>query len=483
MITNSPQPTDWSHTAQELLDGLPKVWTRGLLYFIIIFLAIAIPWAAFSQVDETGNARGKLEPKGNIFRLDTPVPGTVTKIAVKEGQNIKAGQVLLELDTELVRSEMKQVEDRLQGQSSQLSQLNLLKNQLFIALATQRQQIAAQDSEKQAQLEQTIQNIKALSNTYELQKEEKLAQVNQAKETLERSQTAAKLSQMTLTWAKNEVKRYEQLLQQGVVAEIVLVEKRDILQQKQGLHEQATSDVQQAKLRLQEQQTNYERTLKQATSDIEQAQLRLKAQEKNYQSSLKTSRLAILKSQEELNNRQREITAMQAEITQTKNQLNALQLQLGQRTIKSPTNGTIFTLPIARVGAVVQPSNIIAQIAPENTPLILKAQMPSQESGFLRLGLPVKLKFDAYPFQDYGIVEGKLTQISPDSKIIDTPEGKTEVFEVEVTLNQSYIQAQNKRIPLTAGQTATAEVIVRQRRLIDFILDPFRKLQNDGLDL
>ena len=114
---------------------------------------------------------------------------------------------------------------------------------------------------------------------------------------------------------------------------------------------------------------------------------------------------------------------------------------------------------------------------------MFKAQMPSSESGFLRVGHPVKLKFDAYPFQDYGVVQGHLRWISPDSKVESTPQGKVETFELEIALEQTYIQTQNKRVALTAGQTATAEVIVRQRRLIDFILDPFKKLQKGGVEL
>jgi HlyD family secretion protein len=97
------------------------------------------------------------------------------------------------------------------------------------------------------------------------------------------------------------------------------------------------------------------------------------------------------------------------------------------------------------------------------------------------VGLPVKIKFDAYPFQDYGIVEGRVIYVSPDSKTVQSPQGSREVFELDIELNQSYIQTSNKRINLTPGQTATAEVIIRQRRVVDFFLDPFRKLQQDSL--
>jgi HlyD family secretion protein len=89
--------------------------------------------------------------------------------------------------------------------------------------------------------------------------------------------------------------------------------------------------------------------------------------------------------------------------------------------------------------------------------------------------MPVKLKFDAYPFQDYGVALGHLRWISPDSKVEETAQGKLETFELEIVLDRTDIQTQNKRLALTAGQTAAAEVIVWQRRLIDFILAPFKK--------
>ena len=64
-----------------------------------------------------------------------------------------------------------------------------------------------------------------------------------------------------------------------------------------------------------------------------------------------------------------------------------------------------------------------------------------------------------------------------------TPQGNNESFELEITLKQPYVDNGEKRVYLTAGQTANAEVIIRQRRIIDFVLDPFKKLQKDGLEM
>ena len=93
------------------------------------------------------------------------------------------------------------------------------------------------------------------------------------------------------------------------------------------------------------------------------------------------------------------------------------------------------------------------------------------------------MKFDAYPFQDYGVVGGWLKEISPTSKVQETAEGNVAIYELKVELDEYCIPTANECIVLCPGDTATAEVVVRQRPLIDFILDPFKKLQKGGLEL
>jgi HlyD family secretion protein len=530
----SPETNEeWSSLTKDLIDTLPRVWTRGLLYFLVIFAGVILPWSMLSKVDETGSARGRLEPKGSTQRLDTIVSGTVAKVQVKEGQTVKAGQVLIELESDVLRTDLQQAQTKLEAQQNRLAQLELLKNQLNVAIRVQEHQNQAQELEKVTQINQAQQNLDSRKSASNLQKQEKLAQVNQAQQNLDAKQTAynlqkvEKLSQIdqarqNITSSKTaynlanhrllkdlaEVQRYRQLLEAGVVPEIKVVEMEKLAEESKRLQEQAQANVKQAELRLKEEQIRYQSIIHQAESDIEQAKLRLKEEHSRYQSLVQqiqsdieqaklrveeqqrshqslthASKLAVLKSQEQLKDLQTQITALQAEISQSKTQIQALNLQLEQRILRSPVDGTLFLLPIQRPGVVVQPGQTIAQIAPQGAGLIFKAQIPTSESGFLRKGMPVKLKFDAYPFQDYGVVSGHLNWISPDSKVVDVPPGKVEVFELEIALDKTSILAQNKSIALTPGQTATAEVIIRQRRVIDFILDPFKKLQKGGLEL
>lgn len=428
-----PSAEDWSPLTQELVDTLPRVWTRGFLYLLVSCTGVVLPWAMLTKVDQTGTARGRLEPQGQTYRLDAPVSGEVVAIDAQEGQVVRAGQTLVELDSKLVETDLQQAQAKLEGQLNRLTQLEQIKSQVAIATRTQQLQNQAQLAEQQAQIAQVVQKFQASQRDYSLLQER-------------------------LRKDLSEVERYRELWQEGVVPQIKVVELDRVADESKRLVEQAQAEIQQAQSEWVKQQSTYERVMH-------------------------AGELALIDSQKQAEDLQAQMGDLQAEIAQTKKLITSLQLQLKQHTIHAPITGTIFQLPITKPGEVVQPGEMLAQIAPEGTPLVFRAQMPSSESGFLEKGMPVKIKFDAYPFQDYGVVPGHLSWISPDSKVVQTPQGEIEVFEVEVKLDQNYIQAPDKRIALTPGQTATAEVIVRQRHIIDFVLDPFKKLQSGEFQL
>lgn len=256
-----PVKEDWSYATKELLDTLPQAWTRGLLYFLVIFIAIIVPWAIFSKIDETGNARGRIEPKEETIKLDAAVAGTVSEIRVKEGDRVKAGQVLMLLESDLINSDLKQVQDKLTGQLNRLNQLSLLKTQLILALSTQQQQNKAAELEKQTQVDQAKENVVTLKNTSNLLQTEKNAQVNQAITTLKNNEEALKIHRVRLDNTKREIERYQQASIDGVVSSSQVDDKKDLSQERQRIYEQGQSDITQAKLRLKEQKSNYEKAI------------------------------------------------------------------------------------------------------------------------------------------------------------------------------------------------------------------------------
>ncbi len=479
-ITN---PGDLYYGTEELLDALPRVWTRSVLYLLVGFAVLGLPWATFSKVDETSSARGRLEPFGATQKLDVEAGGSVKAVKVKEGDSVRAGEILLELDSEILRTQLKETEAKLSGIQNQRMQLNILKNQLQMTRFVTEQQNQSQTLEKLSQVNQAKQDLDAKQSTYNLQKLEKQALVNQAIQSISTALDDQKSAQGRLAIDSRQVQRFSQLVNEGAVSPTQVEQLKKEEQESQRLYQKAQSDIKQASLRLTEEQNRYQTTVNQLESDIKQAKLRLIEEQNSYQSLLQAGKLAVLKTSEQLKELETQSGTLKSQIAQVGSQIISLKLQLQQRVVQAPIDGVIFELPVSKAGAVVQPGQRVAQIAPKNAGFVLKATMPSQDSGFLKKGMPVKVKFDAYPFQEYGIVEGKVSWISPDTKITQTPQGKIENFELEIALNQQYIQNGQKHISLTAGQTATAEVIIRQRRVIDYVLDPFKKLQKGGLSM
>jgi hemolysin D len=477
------EANDWFYGTEELLDALPRVWTRSMLYFLVAFAAIVLPWSMLTKIDETGSARGRLEPQGATHQLGIPVPGSVKTVNVQEGSTVQAGQVLMELDSDILQTELQQAQTQLKGLGDRQAQLKLLQNQLMLAINIQEQQNQAQELEKLSQVNQAQQQLDARQSAYNLQRLERQALVEQARQNINSSQTAEKLVQSRFNRDFAEIDRYRQLYEQGAIPQIQVVELEKTAEESQRLHLQAQSEVTQAQLRLREETSRYQATMSQIVADIQQAKLRLQEQQSSYQSVVQAGKLALLRSQEQLKDMERQISTINSEIAQTQSQIQSLQIQLQQRVVRSPIDGIIFEMPVQKPGPVVEPGQIVAHIAPKGSKLILKAQIPSQDSGFLEVGMPVKIKFDAYPFQDYGVLEGRVSWISPNSRVQTSNQGSVDTYELNITLDQPYMEAGNRQIALTPGQTATAEVIIRQRRVIDFILDPFKKLQKGGLEL
>ncbi len=522
---------DWSNAAKELIDIMPLPWTRGLLYCLMISLAIAIPWACLYRMDEIGTARGRLEFKGNTIKRESDLDGSVAvlKVYVKKGDLVKAGQIIMELDGKNVREQIYQNQLKIDGEQQRFDRLLLLKNQLGLGTTAQQQQNQAQLLEKQSQIAQAQQSLSSLNSnsrsqsaeklaqlnqaeqtlidrqsSYNLQKAEKLTQVRQAEQAVVDAQTNYLLTQNRFKEAQNEVRRYRKLYQTGAVAEIKVKEIDNIAQEKNQLFTQALASLQQSKLRLKEQQENYQKLLQQTQADIAQARLKLKEQQQNYQRTLNQTQaditqaklrlteqqrgstslatggnIALLKTEQQLREIDNQIVTLKSEIDRSRSQNAFLLKQLDKYTIKANVDGTIFELPIEREGSVVQPKQLIAEIGSNASGLVFKGQIPAAESESLRSSKTqkdVKLKFDEFPFQSYDIVKGKLTWIAPNSKLLQTAAAPVAIYDVEIQLSQSCIKHEGNCIPFKSGQPATAEIIIRNRRIIDFILDPFRKL-------
>lgn len=93
--------------------------------------------------------------------------------------------------------------------------------------------------------------------------------------------------------------------------------------------------------------------------------------------------------------------------------------------LRAPVAGTVQTVEVASLGAVVQQGQTVATIVPTDVPL----DLPAQDVGFVKVGERTQIKITAYPFEQYGSIHGKVLWISPtaesDSNLTSLPEGES----------------------------------------------------------
>ncbi|MFB2933957.1 HlyD family efflux transporter periplasmic adaptor subunit [Aerosakkonemataceae cyanobacterium BLCC-F154] len=541
---NIPALNNWSTSLQNVLDQPPSSLPFRMMLAGMTFCLAFGTWATLGQIEEVGHAQGLLVPEGEALKVNPVVLGKVARIAVKEGETVKAGQVLLELDNQIARSEVERLEKERASYQTQLLQTEALMEKTRLEAQSHQDIAAAREKGQLATIAQAEEKIRTTTELLaQLQREaeaykgrrdklaplaamsEKLlkqlevdalsskARWQQVKPLTATTEDLLKKLQVDADAAKERVERLRPLVEQGALPKERLADleqawrdrQRAVMEAKLAQDnnlkaqvfqaEQSWQDRQRAIIQTQLQQDtsvkeqlfqaqqawrDRQRSIIQRQSDLQQAKSelnRLLAEQKQNQAEAQTTKL---QDQQKFDQLELQKTQIQAKITQTEQLLNQAKTQLKQLTFTAPVDGVVSSLNVRNPGEVVQPGQTAIELAPEDAPLVLLAKLPNHEAGFVKTGMPVKVKLDAYPYQDYGIISGKVRTISPDAK---PDERFGAVYRVEVELERNFVKTNQRKIPFKAGQTATADIVIRERRIIDVLLDPIKQMQQGGLDL
>ena len=124
-------------------------------------------------------------------------------------------------------------------------------------------------------------------------------------------------------------------------------------------------------------------------------------------------------------------------------------------------------------GEAVSRGQTLMTLIPRNAPLLAELTVLNKDMGTLRLGQPVKLKFDAFSYAEYGAISGSVLRIAPDAQV---DSAGTAVYRVLVALQQAYFRMKDARVPLKPGMTAAAEIITDQKTILAVLFRPFTEL-------
>ena len=478
---------DWSPSLQNLLDEPPAMLPKGMIVSGIVFFLAFMTWAWFGKIEEVGKAQGKLVPKGETYKIESVELGKINQIAVQEGEEVKAGQLLVELDPTLALKEVERLEQLLKASKIELSQKQAQLERVYLEVETHEriataetlgQRLAINSAQNKAQiLRQLLSQQKSEIDAYQTRQQlltsvptisqERFEQVNIELEA--HKERLARLKQLEASGgvSKEFIFQAEQAQRQ---TQLQLIENK--VQEITNVGEQLFQ-AEQSLRDLNEQKTQNQGELVSALKEVEQleAELNRKRAER--------SRIK-LEAEQKIQQIQLDITQVETKIAETENLLATAQTKLKDKYLQSPIDGVVLSLNVKNSGKVFNAGETIAEISPHDSPLILSAIVPNQEAGFMAIGMPVQVKLDAYSFQDFGTIPGKVISISADAEV-DEQLGL--VYQVEVELEQDHIVNEQKLVYFKPGQTATADIIMRRRRILDIFLEPIKQIQQDGIDL
>ena len=421
---------DFLPAALEVIERPASPTARVTTWVLLIGLAITCAWLVLGRVDVVVSAPGKIVPTGSIKIVQSAGSGVVRAIHVRDGDVVRKGQPLVDLDPTLSGADLAQAQKALLAAELEASRNRAIADALSgrglrftsppgvdpqVAL-TQRRLIEAQLAEVEAA---TAGLLSARSSA--------LADAQGA------TAQIAKLSE-TLPILDRELANMRRLDAKGYAPGLRLQE-----------------------LERQRRQEAGDRDIAQAQRVRGQAEARKFADQASQTRELarRTALADLAKAEGEAMLRREEVT-------------KATQKRQFQR-LAAPVDGSVQQLVLHTIGGVVEPARTLMVIVPSQDGVEVEARILNKDVGFVRVGQPVAIKLEAYSFTRYGTVAGKIRKISRDA----VPDPKIgSVYVVTIGLSRPSIDVDGHRLPLGPGLSATADIRTGSRTIISYLISP-----------
>jgi hemolysin D len=446
--------------ALEIVETPPSPTGRATGATLMVLFALALIWACFGHVDVIASATGKIVPGGRVKLIQPFETAVVRAIHVRDGQSVKAGEVLIELDATMTMAEQEHIRSDLIAAQLDVARLHAALSQsdnsetAFLPpsgasldlIAMQRQFLAKQIEENKAKL--------ASLDRQRAQKEAERATVSA---TIQKLEASAPLIQERV-----DIRKY--------LADRELGSKLTYLETLQQLTENE-KDLAIQKSRFQEQEA--------AVAAITESRAQADAE---FRSKLFA----------ELAEAERKAQGLAEDFAKAERRTK---LQL----LAAPVDGVVQQLSVHTIGGVVTPAQQLAVVVPSDATLEVEAMVSNQDIGFVHPGQDAQIKVDTFNFTRYGLLHGRVTSVSPDAMVRETlqdessdktksaesessePKGREFVYSARVSLDRTQIQVDDSVANLSPGMAVTVEIRTGSRTLISYLLSPIVRYQHDSM--
>lgn len=425
---------DWLEDADRALLEQEPLKARLLLYVVLLAILSLIIWSAFAEVDQVTRGEGKVIPSKQIQVIQSLDGGVVTELAVREGDLVEAGQLLVRLDKTRFASTLRENQSELMALQIKSERLMAITEgrpfELSEELISSIPTVASQEQTLYSSTLESLQSIKETAMEQVTQREQELAEAK------------ARYIQMSETYdlSSREMNVTRPLVASGAVSEVEL-------------------------LRL-------ERDVASFRGERDQA----KAQSLRLVSAVEEANRNIREVELEFINQQRE---QLSEVTARINSLQETGLGLTDRVkltaVRSPVRGTVNRLFTNTIGGVVLPGKEVIEIVPLDDALLLEARIRPKDIGFLRSGQEALVKFTAYDFVVYGGLEAVVDHIGADT-IMD--EEGNPFYMIRVRTDKASF---GQNMPIIPGMVAEVDILTGKKTILNYLLKPVLRAKQYAL--
>lgn len=424
---------------------------RAVLYATLALFAVMLGWAYFGRLDIIAVAQGKLVPASYVKIVQPAESGIVKEILVREGEEVRAGQVLMRMDTQVSDADSATVGNDLSLRQLQLRRIDAeLAGRPFTLRKNDRANLFRQASEQYRTNRESLRH----------QLDGERAVLAQAQQDLRGAEEMRSRLEQTLPIYREQEAAHQNLARDGFVSRLAVLEKtRERIEKEQELKAQIHHV---ASLRAQ----------------IEQSQKKLSQTHAAYRQQLQNERAEA-----------------QAQLMKLEQESGKQAYRRGLLELKAPHDGMVKDLATHTPGTVVSPGTILMTVVPQNERVKAEVWVADVDAGFVEIGQPVKVKLAAYSFQKYGMAAGRVEYVSPDAAELpdtrsrDRKDTRSHVmppsgFRALVALDSPYLERDGRRYRLNSGMLVSAEIHLGTRTVMEYLLSPVsRTLHEAGREL
>ena len=433
-----------------ILASEPPTLIRAMILLLVSLMCSALLWSFFGRADVIVSAHGTLSPSADIRRFYAPIEGELVDVFVAEGQPVTEGDLIA----------------RLNARGAIQAASNSLEADLNLSNAHREfQRFPARIQLMERQVSALGGKVDIARKRHEKRVAEgtvKLAASQKAK--LQEARGNLLTSQRTLDVARQELQKFERLFKLpggGGVSKNQVEEKRSEFVSAREKDKLAQAKLGELEFNLSSEYDAAKATLEGSAQELTALEIERDSLQDKIQYEASAVELALRSAELEAEAASR----IKFENIDEENYLRIL----------APVTGLITDINFTQAGDKIQANTPLGGIAAVDAQAVLKIEIPERDRAFLMEGQEVKMKFNAFAYQRYGFIEGKLEYISPSTQLSE--QSAAPFYKGRVTLKQDYFEVGAKRYLLRYGMEATAEIVVRKRRMIDLALDPFRNLE------